>query len=78
MLNKKNYDGKHLTSSQRLVIEKGLNDGESFAEIGRKTGKDSGTISKEVRRHLVHHTKKEFDRDIPCVPTGINAPVHVR
>lgn len=62
----KKHDGKHLTNSQRIIIEKGLNDGESFVEIGRQTGKDPGTISKEVRRHLVHHTKKEFDRDIPC------------
>ena len=29
------YDQKHLTTSQRIKVEKGLNDGKSFAEIGR-------------------------------------------
>lgn len=58
--------GKHLTNSQRIIIEKGLNDNEPFASIARKVSKDSSTISKEVRRHIVYRTKKELSRDIPC------------
>ena len=42
---------KHLTFEQRVEIEKGLIEGKSFAEIGRIIGKDSSTISKEVRLH---------------------------
>lgn len=34
--------------------------------IARKITKDPSTISKEVRRHLVHHVKRDGDRDIPC------------
>lgn len=59
-------DHKHLTLSQRIVIEKGLENNESFSMIARKTNKDPSTISKEVRRHLVHHIKRDGDRDIPC------------
>lgn len=43
---------KHLTLSQRIVIEKGLLSGKTFAEIARETNKDPSTISKEVRRHF--------------------------
>jgi IS30 family transposase len=60
-------DRKHLTLSQRIIIEKGLENNESFSEIARKTEKDPSTISKEVRRHVIHHTKKDRNRDIPCV-----------
>ena len=42
---------KHLTFEQRVEIEKALTENKSFAEIGRIIGKDSSTISKEVRRH---------------------------
>jgi len=61
------HDNKHLTLSQRVIIEKGLENHESFAAIAKKTGKDPSTISKEVRRHISHFTKKDGKRDIPCV-----------
>ena len=67
-------DQKHLTLSDRIQIEKGLNGSLSFAEIGRQIHKDPTTVSKEVRRH----TKvKEFNGygNIPC---QANADVHSR
>ena len=56
---------KHLTLSDRIIIEKGLNSSESFAEIARKVHKDPTTISKEVRRHS---KIREFSGwgSIPC------------
>lgn len=42
---------KHLTLSQRIEIEQGLNSNKSFAEIARIIHKDASTISKEVRLH---------------------------
>lgn len=51
MPKKKEYDQKHLTTSQRIHIEKGLNDGLSFAAIGRKIDKHPSTIAKEVKKH---------------------------
>ena len=67
-------DQKHLTLSDRILIEKGLNGNLSFTEIGRQIHKDPTTVSKEVRRH----TKvKEFNGygNIPC---QANADVHSR
>ena len=37
MSKQKTYDQKHLTTSQRIHIEKGLNDGLSFAAIATVT-----------------------------------------
>ncbi len=48
---KKTYDQKHLTTSQRIHIEKGLNDGLSFAAIARKVDKHPSTIAKEVKKY---------------------------
>ena len=65
---------KHLTLSDRIGIEKGLNNSLSFAEIGRQIHKDPTTVSKEVRKH----TKvKEFNGygNIPC---QANADIHSR
>ena len=66
MSNKNKCDKKHLTLSQRAIIEIGLTKGESFLSISIKTGKDPTSISKEVRRHITYQVRSEFGRDIPC------------
>ena len=67
-------DQKHLTLSDRIQIEKGLNNSLSFAEIGRQIQKDPTTVSKEVRRH----TKvKEFN-GYGSIPCQANADIHFR
>jgi len=66
MSNINKRDRKHLALSQRIIIEDGLNDNESFSSIARKIGKDASTISKEVRRHITDHIKNDKGRDIPC------------
>ena len=43
---------KHLTLSDRINIEKGLNNSDSFAAIARLVHKDPTTISKEVRKRI--------------------------
>lgn len=48
---KTNGNQKHLTLSQRILIETGLTENKSFSQIARELGKDPSTISKEVRRH---------------------------
>ena len=42
---------KHLTLSQRITIELGLNHNRSFKSIAAELNKDPSTISKEVRNH---------------------------
>lgn len=59
-------DQKHLTLSMRIEIEKGLNEGLSFAEIARRTGKDPSTISKEVRKHRVSRVRNDDPSTVPC------------
>lgn len=45
------YDGKHLTLSQRLLIEKGLNDNKKLIEIATIIQKDPRAISREIKNH---------------------------
>ena len=73
-MNSNKGNQKHLKLSDRIVIEKGLNDGKSFAEIGRETHKDPTTISKEVRKHS---KVKEYTGygNIPC---EANKDIHVK
>lgn len=42
----------HLTSTERQIIANGLNNRQSFNEIGRQISKNSTTISREVRKHI--------------------------
>lgn len=51
MPKKKEYDHKHLSTSQRIHIEKGLNDGLPFAANARKLDKHPSTIAKEVKKY---------------------------
>lgn len=60
------YDGKHLTLSQRIQIEKGLNDLNSFAEIARIIGKHPSTVSKEVKNYRFFPERKEPQKPIIC------------
>ena len=51
MPKKKEYDHKPLSTSQRIHIEKGLNDGLPFAANARKLDKHPSTIAKEVKKY---------------------------
>lgn len=66
MSENKKKDYKHLTLSQRLHIEKGLENNESFSLIAKRLEKDPSTISKEVRRHRTEHVKRDMNHAIPC------------
>lgn len=70
MSENKKKDYKHLTISQRLHIEKGLENNESFSLIAKRLEKDPSTISKEVRRHRTEHVKRDMKHDIPCANRG--------
>lgn len=43
----------HLTLNDRLIIQNKLHEGRSFKFIANMLDKDSSTISKEVRIHLI-------------------------
>ena len=42
---------KHLTLDNRIFIEKSLDNGMSFKDIGKHLSKDPTTISKQVKKH---------------------------
>lgn len=43
---------KHLTLTERIIIEQRLLEKESFKSIGRELGKDPTTIAKEIKSHI--------------------------
>ena len=57
-------DNKHLTLSDRIFIEKALNDGKSRKAIAEYLGKDKSTICKEIKKHtvIVPFTRIQFHR----------------
>lgn len=57
---------RHLTLDQRILIEKGLNEGKNFVLIAKSIGKDPSTISKEVRKHRTIKYWKDPDRMPGC------------
>lgn len=58
---------KHLSLSDRIEIERGLTNNDSFRKIAERTGKDPSTISKEVRLHAYIPERKKTFAPIPCV-----------
>lgn len=52
----------HLTHAQRLLIENGLKNGDSFKEIARTIGKAHTTVAREVRKHRLDSDKGAFNR----------------
>ena len=45
--------GKHLTLSQRIEIERNLNDGKSLRQIAKIIGKPHTTISREIQSRKI-------------------------
>lgn len=67
MCNKKVYDQKHLTTTQRIKIEKGLMDRASFASIARDIQKHSSTVAKEVKKYRFFPPRDNPDKKLQCV-----------
>lgn len=57
---------KHLTLSDRIIIEQSLNEGISFKSIAKQLHKDPTTISKEVKKHRTIKTRKDNTRIVKC------------
>ena len=59
---------KHLTLDDRITIQKGLKERQSFAEIAASISKDPSTISKEIRGHLIEKATGTRSRPLnPCM-----------
>lgn len=67
MSNRTKGNRKHLTLSDRIIIEKGLLNGDPFTSIASAINKDISTVSKEVRKHSQVTERKNMDfAPIPC------------
>ena len=62
----KNYDCKHLTTTQRIKIEKGLLDGDSFASMARNIEKHPSTVAKEVKKYRYFPDRVAPENKLPC------------
>ena len=57
---------KFLTYEDRMLIEKGLNQQDSFGQIGKSIGKDRTTVAKEIKRY-------SFEQKTGCAGYPYNA-----
>ncbi|XEQ97578.1 hypothetical protein SPX_24420 [Sporomusa paucivorans] len=64
---KTNYDGKHLTTTHHIKIEKGLLDGESLASIARKITKHPSTVAKEIKKYRYFPERECSAKKLPCL-----------
>ena len=51
MKRKQKHNGTHLTLNERKIIQAGIENGSTKADIARTIGKDATTVAKEIRKH---------------------------
>lgn len=61
------YDSKHLTTTQRIKIEKGLLDGDSLASIARRIAKHPSTVAKEIKKYRFFPDRETPSKKLPCL-----------
>jgi len=66
MKRKVKHDGTHLTLNERKIIQAGIENGSTKADIARTIGKDATTIAKEIRRHRIIKPRNTFNRPVIC------------
>jgi len=66
MKRKQAHDGTHLTLDERKVIQAGIENGSTKADIARTIGKDATTIAKEILKHRQFKPRNVFNRPILC------------
>lgn len=62
----KKFDCKHLTTTQRIKIEKGLMNGESFASIARSIDKHPSNVAKEVKKYRYFPQREDPKKVLQC------------
>ena len=70
MKRKQRHDNTHLTLDNRRVIQIGIENNSTKADIARTTGKDATTIAKEIRKHRILKPHNTYGRPILCGKLG--------
>jgi len=66
MKRKQKHNGTHLTLNERKIIQAGIENGSTKADIARTIGKDSTTVAKEIRKHRKLKPRNTFNRPVLC------------
>jgi len=67
-MSKRHYcDNTHLTLSERLSIQMGIENRATKVAIARTIGKDPTTVAKEIRKHGFHKPRNTFNYPTVCV-----------
>jgi len=67
MKRKQKHDGTHLTLEERKIVQAGIENGSTKADIARTIGKDATTIAKEIRKHRQLKPRNTFNSPVLCV-----------
>jgi len=71
MKRKPKHDGTHLTLNERKIIQAGIENGATKADIARTIGKDATTVAKEIRKHRELKPRNTFNRPVLCAKIKI-------
>ena len=66
MSRKQIHDGTHLTVDERKIIQTGIENNSTKADIARTIGKDPTTVAKEIRAHRKLKPRNTFNRPVMC------------
>jgi IS30 family transposase len=66
MKRKQTHDGTHLTLDERKIIQVGIENDSTKADIARTIGKDATTVAKEIRGHRKLKPRNTYDRPVLC------------
>lgn len=70
MKRKQIHDFTHLTFDQRKIIQIGIENNSTKADISRTIGKDSTTVAKEIRKHRYLKPRNTFGRPVICAKSS--------
>jgi IS30 family transposase len=66
MKRKQLHDGTHLTLDERKIIQAGIENDSTKADIARTIGKDATTVAKEIRKHRELRSRNTHLRPVLC------------
>ena len=65
-MKKQTHDRTHLTLESRKIIQTGIENGSTKADIARTIGKDATTVAKESRKHRTLKPRNTYGRPVLC------------
>ncbi len=71
MKRKQKHDNTHLTVEERKIIQVGIENNSTKADIARTIGKDATTVAKEIRKHRVLKPRNTYYRPVMCGKMGM-------